>query len=157
MSYTDPESPYPVSLPMIGRMGSFDRPSADTGDVLDLYMHGYISSRLLKAAAGSGKKAEGGAEEEKEGDEDDDAAAAGGGLPVTVSATLIDGLVLSLTPYNHSYNYRSATLFGRAAALTDPDERLWAMQLITDGVVPSLWRHSRVPPTKGELASTGRT
>jgi nitroimidazol reductase NimA-like FMN-containing flavoprotein (pyridoxamine 5'-phosphate oxidase superfamily) len=125
---------------MIGQMGSFSRPSADVGDVLDLYLHGYISSRLLNLSR-NGASASEGAEEK--------------GLPITISATHVDGLVLALTPNNHSYNYRSATLFGHATLVTDFDEKTYAMELVTNGVVPDRWRNSRVPPTKGEMASTG--
>ena len=35
-----------------------------------------------------------------------------GGLAITIAATKVDGIVLSLTPNSHSYNYRSAVLFG---------------------------------------------
>lgn len=139
MSFNDPASPYPVTIPMIGHMGSFDRPSADTGDVLDLYLHGYISSRLLKASRTNNN-------DDKSEPE---------GLPITASATHVDGLVLSLAPNSHSYNYRSAVLFGRARPVTDAAERLWAMELITNAVVPRRWQATRQPPTAGEHASTG--
>ena len=140
VSFVDPDSPYPVSIPMIGHMGSFDRPSADTGDVLDLYLHGYISSRLLNTSRSNTK------DDDEKNEE---------GLAITASATHVDGLVLSLAPNSHSYNYRSAVLFGRATHVTDPEERLWAMELITNSVVPGRWQASRLPPTKGEQASTG--
>lgn len=117
---------------MIGQMGSFARPSAGLGDVLDLYLHGYVSSRALNLA--------------REG---------AAGLPVTVSATHVDGLVLALTPNNHSYNYRSAVLFGHAELVTDEEEKMYAMELITNAVVPNRWENSRVPPTKAEMTSTG--
>ena len=42
VSFQPPDSPFPAVLPMIGQMGSFDRPSADLGDVLDLYLHGCV-------------------------------------------------------------------------------------------------------------------
>jgi len=42
VSFQAPNSPFPVVLPMIGQMGSFSRPSADLGDVLDLYLHGSV-------------------------------------------------------------------------------------------------------------------
>ena len=48
-------------------------------------------------------------------------------------------LVLSLTPFSHSYNYRSVVLFGHATLVTDAEEKLWAMQLITNSVVPDRW------------------
>ena len=94
---------------MIGQMGSFARPSAGTRDVLDLYLHGYVSSQVANLARkGSG---------EGQGE--------GGGLPLTVAATHLDGLVLSLTPNSHSYNYRSAVVFGHASLVTDAEEKLW--------------------------------
>ncbi|KAL2021242.1 hypothetical protein VTK56DRAFT_7321 [Thermocarpiscus australiensis] len=86
---------------------------------------------------------------------EDDSSKDGGGLPVTVCATHVDGLVLALTPNSHSYNYRSAVLFGRARLVTDPAEKLYAMELITNGVVPRRWAHTRVPPSAAELQSTG--
>ena len=43
VSFNAPNSPFPAVLPMIGQMGSFDRPSADLGDPLDLYLHGFVS------------------------------------------------------------------------------------------------------------------
>lgn len=108
---------------MIGQMGSFARPSADVGDVLDLYLHGYVSSRMVNRARVAGTKSEDEGEdnhdEKKEKKEKK-------GLPLTVAATHVDGLVLSLTPYSHSYNYRSAVLFGHAEVVTDAAEKLWA-------------------------------
>lgn len=76
------------------------------------------------------------------------------GLPVTIAASHLDGLVLALTPNSHSYNYRSAVLFGHAQPVTDTAEKLYAMELITNGVVPSRWTNSRVPPNAAEMQST---
>ncbi|KAI1342988.1 hypothetical protein F5Y15DRAFT_412655 [Xylariaceae sp. FL0016] len=139
VSFTTPTSPFPMVLPMIGQMGSFARPSADTGDVLELYLHGYVSSRIMNL---SRQNEETGARGEEQG------------MPITVAASHMDGLVLSLTPNSHSYNYRSAVLFGHAQLVADPAEKLYAMELITDGVVPGRWRHTRVPPNGAELSST---
>ena len=127
---------------MIGQMGSFDRPSADIGDVLDLYLHGYVSSRLVNLSRNSGD-AVGEGEKEQET-----------GLPVTVCASLVDGLVLALSPNAHSYNYRSAVLFGYATVVTDVAEKLYAMEIITNGVVPGRWSQTRVPPNAAEMQST---
>lgn len=44
---------------------------------------------------------------------------------------------------------------GTATFLEDDDEKLFAMQLITNHVHPNRWNNSRTPPTKTELASTG--
>jgi len=70
----------------------------------------------------------------------------------------VDGLVLTFTPYSHNYNYRSAMLHGTATYLdpiTDYQEKLFAMELITNHVFPDRWVDSRTPPTKTELTSTG--
>ncbi|EAQ84985.1 hypothetical protein CHGG_08999 [Chaetomium globosum CBS 148.51] len=76
------------------------------------------------------------------------------GVPMTIAASHLDGLVLSLTPNSHSYNYRSAILFGHATLVTDPAEKLYAMELITNSVVPGRWAHTRVPPNAAEMQST---
>lgn len=76
------------------------------------------------------------------------------GLPITVAASHLDGLVLALTPNTHSYNYRSAVLFGHAQPVTDPAEKLYAMELITNAVVPQRWDNSRIPPNAAEMQST---
>ncbi|KAI0386379.1 hypothetical protein F5Y04DRAFT_121272 [Hypomontagnella monticulosa] len=141
VSFTPPNSPFPTILPMIGQMGSFDRPSADTGDVLELYLHGYVSSRIINLSRNAN-----GNNSEPSGEE---------GLPVCVAASQIDGLVLSLTPNSHSYNYRSAVVFGYATLVTDLAEKLYAMELITNSVVRDRYRHTRVPPNGAELQSTG--
>ncbi|KAI0898761.1 hypothetical protein F4806DRAFT_313419 [Annulohypoxylon nitens] len=139
VSFTVPNSPFPMILPMIGQMGSFARPSADTGDVLELYLHGYVSSRIMnltRKADGSGNP---------QGEE---------GLPISVAASHVDGFVLSLTPNSHSYNYRSATLFGYATLVADVEEKQYAMRIITDSVVRDRYRHTRVPPNAAEMQST---
>ena len=76
------------------------------------------------------------------------------GLPLCIAATLLDGLVLALTPNHHSMNYRSAVLHGYATPVTDPDEKLWAMELITNRLIPKRWENTRVPPNKVEMQST---
>lgn len=116
---------------MIGQMGSFDYPSADLGEPLDCYIHGYVSGRMFNLARQSEQ-----------------------GLPVCIAASKVDGLVLSLTPFNHSYNYRSAVLHGYAKLVTDEDEKMWAMKLITESVLAQRWENSRTPPDKAELGAT---
>ncbi|RFU78120.1 hypothetical protein TARUN_4111 [Trichoderma arundinaceum] len=140
VSFNTPNSPFPVILPMIGQMGSFDRPSADIGDPLDLYLHGYVSSRMMNVARTAEKQ-----EDKKEGEE---------GLPVCVSASHVDALILATSAFNHSYNYRSVVLFGYATLVEDEEEKMYAMELITNGVVPDRWKTSRLPPTKAEMQST---
>ncbi|KAM0331707.1 hypothetical protein ACHAQA_003386 [Verticillium albo-atrum] len=135
VSFNSPDSPFPAILPMIGQMGSFDRPSADEGDVLDLYLHGYVSSRIMNLSRPA-------------------TADTPPGLPVSIAASHVDGLVLALTPNSHSYNYRSAVLFGYATLVEATDEKLYAMELITNSVVSGRWQNSRIPPNKAEMSST---
>lgn len=126
-----PSDPFPAILPMIGQMGSFDYPSADIDEPLDCYLHGYVSSRIMNLAREAGEK----------------------GLPVCVAASKVDGLVLSLTPNSHSYNYRSAILHGYAKPVMDEEKR-WAMRMITNSVVTNRWEHTRIPPDSAEMSST---
>jgi len=128
-----PSDPFPVIIPLIGQMASYERPSASLGDPLDCYLHGYVSSRIMNLARSSPDSK---------------------GLPVCIAASKVDGLVLTLTPNSHNYNYRSAVLFGYATLVQDVSEKLWAMELITNSVVADRWRHTRVPPNAGEMAST---
>ncbi|KAF2972890.1 hypothetical protein GQX73_g726 [Xylaria multiplex] len=141
VSFTVPDSPFPTMLPMIGQMGSFARPSSDIGDVLDLYLHGYVSSRLINLSRKSNSSSNGTEIEPS-------------GLPITIGASHIDGLVLALTPNSHSYNYRSAVLFGHAEVVMDVEEKLMAMELITNSVVRDRYRHTRLPPNNAEMQST---
>jgi hypothetical protein len=76
------------------------------------------------------------------------------GLPVCVAASRVDGLVLALSPNSHSYNYRSAVLFGYATPVTEVGEKLWAMEQITNKVLPCRWENTRVPPNAAEMSST---
>lgn len=68
--------------------------------------------------------------------------------------SFLDGLVLSLTPFHNSCNYRSAIVYGYASLVTDNDEALYAMKLITENLLPQRWDKSRTPPTPAELTST---
>lgn len=127
------DDPYPTILPMIGTMCSFSDPTGEHDDrPLDFYLHGHAASRLMKLPT----------------DHPD-------GLPVCVSAAILDGIVLALAPFHNSCNYRSAVAHGYAKPVTDENERLFALTRITDGLVPGRWDHSRNPPTQGEDRSTG--
>jgi nitroimidazol reductase NimA-like FMN-containing flavoprotein (pyridoxamine 5'-phosphate oxidase superfamily) len=75
------------------------------------------------------------------------------GAPVSVAVTLLDGLVLARAVYNHSMNYRSVVLFGSATEITDPDEKMRAMQVFTDKILPGRWAEARRPNDK-EFAGT---
>lgn len=131
---------------MIGQMGSFEHPSAGLDEPLQCYLHGYVSSRIMRLA----KAAIDGSESTEEGE----GMVKGKGLPVCIAASHVDGLILALTPNNHSYNYRSAILQGYATLVTDVAEKMYAMELVTNSVVADRWDHTRVPPDAAEMSST---
>ncbi|PSR21910.1 MAG: pyridoxamine 5'-phosphate oxidase family protein [Sulfobacillus acidophilus] len=72
---------------------------------------------------------------------------------VSVAITLLDGLVLARSFYNHSANYRSVVAFGVAREVTDPDEKLRVLKALADRVVPGRWDDAR-PPNDTELKIT---
>src|SRR6185503_971879 len=102
-------------------------PTIHARDGDTLYVHGSPGSRMLRAA--------------KEG------------VDICVTVTLLDGLVLARSVYNHSMNYRSVVVVGRAREVTDPDEKLQAMQCVVEHVVPGRWDDAR-RPNDGEIKGT---
>ena len=72
---------------------------------------------------------------------------------ICVTVTLLDGLVCARSVFHNSMNYRSAVIFGAARLVTDDDERLAAIQAITEHLIPGRWEHSR-KPTRKEMAAT---
>ncbi|KAF2267149.1 hypothetical protein CC78DRAFT_593666 [Lojkania enalia] len=131
----DPSAPFPIVLPMIGQMGLYA--GDESQDISDwhCYLHGYVSSRLMNLTHDAVKRGE-------------------EGLPLCVAATKVDGFVLTLTPNSHNYNYRSAVLQGFGTIVEDKDEKIWAMELITNSVVPDRYENTRVPPDGAEMQST---
>ena len=92
-----------------------------------LYIHGSAASRMLGTAAD--------------------------GIPLCVTVTHIDGLVLARSAFHHSVNYRSAVILGIAKLVTDEETKLAAMRILIDHVAPGRWDHIRQPNSK-ELAAT---
>lgn len=92
-----------------------------------LYLHGASASRLVRALAR--------------------------GLAVSVSFTLVDGLVLARSAFHHSMNYRSVVVLGTARLVDDAEERLAALRAIVDQIHPDRWEQVRRPSAK-ELAQT---
>jgi len=92
-----------------------------------LYLHGSAASRTLRSLAS--------------------------GIPVCVTVSLIDGLVLARSAFHHSINYRSVVVLGTAQAVVDREERLAALEAISEHIVPGRWREVR-PPNDQELKAT---
>ncbi|WAL64278.1 pyridoxamine 5'-phosphate oxidase family protein [Amycolatopsis cynarae] len=77
--------------------------------------------------------------------------AAASGVDVCVTVTLLDGLVYARSLNNHSMNYRSAVVHGRAEAVTGREAKLRGLRAITDHLTPGSWDHAREVNAK-ELA-----
>jgi hypothetical protein len=75
------------------------------------------------------------------------------GVDLCVTVTLVDGLVLARSAFHHSINYRSVVVLGHAQLVDDPAEKLQALRLFTDHVVPDRWTEVR-GPTPQELKAT---
>jgi hypothetical protein len=74
-------------------------------------------------------------------------------MPVCITVTLLDGLVLARSIFNHSMNYRSVMVLGKAALVDDPTEKIEALRLLSDHVIPGRWADSR-QPNERELKAT---
>ncbi len=75
------------------------------------------------------------------------------GVPISVTVTLVDGLVLARSAFHHSLNYRCVVVLGRARLLTTQADRMKALRCITNHVVPNRWAEVR-PPNADEMAVT---
>ncbi len=75
------------------------------------------------------------------------------GVAVCVTVTLLDGLVLARSIFNHSMNYRSVMVLGTAVAVEDPKEKLEALRLLSEHILPGRWAESRQPNEK-EIKAT---
>jgi hypothetical protein len=98
---------------------------ARRGDVV--YCHGSAAGRTMRALAA--------------------------GAPACLTVTLLDALVLARSAVHHSANYRSVMLFGEAAVVDQPDEKLTALEAIVEHIVPGRWTDVR-PPSENELKAT---
>lgn len=77
----------------------------------------------------------------------------GPGLPVCITVTLTDAIVIGRSAFHCSMNYRSVVILGHARLVTDEQEAENALAAITDHLLPGRWAESR-PMTAKELRST---
>jgi nitroimidazol reductase NimA-like FMN-containing flavoprotein (pyridoxamine 5'-phosphate oxidase superfamily) len=91
-----------------------------------LYLHGSTANRSLLAADGQ---------------------------PACVTVTHLDALVCARSVFHHSMNYRSAVVYGTARIVNDEAERLAALRVIVEQLIPGRWDAAR-QPTRKELAAT---
>ena len=92
-----------------------------------LYLHGSAASRMLRMLTE--------------------------GVPVCVTVTLVDGLVLARSAFHHSVNYRSVVVLGTAKLVNDPAEKMEALRLFTEHIMKGRWNEIR-SPNEQELKAT---
>ena len=92
-----------------------------------LYIHGSAASRMLRQMKD--------------------------GVAVCVTVTLLDGLVLARSVFNHSMNYRSVLILGKATLVEDPEEKLTALQVLSEHILRGRWADAR-QPNERELKAT---
>ncbi|MFB9377897.1 pyridoxamine 5'-phosphate oxidase family protein [Kineococcus gynurae] len=79
--------------------------------------------------------------------------AAAAGAPVTVTVTLLDGLVYARSAFDSSMNYRCASVTGTCEVVTDPEEKDAGLRRLTDHLMPGRSAEVRAS-TRRELAAT---
>jgi nitroimidazol reductase NimA-like FMN-containing flavoprotein (pyridoxamine 5'-phosphate oxidase superfamily) len=92
-----------------------------------IYFHGSAASRMLRGVSS--------------------------GIAVCLTVTLVDGLVLARSVFNHSMNYRSVVALGTAVLVNAPEEKLEALRAFTEKILPGRWSEARQPNDK-ELKAT---
>ncbi len=92
-----------------------------------IYFHGSAASRMLRGVSS--------------------------GIAVCVTVTLVDGLVLARSVFNHSMNYRSVVALGTAVLVDAPAEKVEALRAFTEKILPGRWNEARQPSEK-ELKAT---
>lgn len=95
------------------------------GDLL--YWHGSSASRMIRSQSA--------------------------GVPVCVTVTHLDALVLARSGFHHSVNYRAVMAFGTARLVTDEDEKRRALDGFVDRFFPGRSKEVR-EPNKQEYKAT---
>ena len=92
-----------------------------------LYFHGSAASRMLRLM--------------KEG------------AQVTVTATILDGIVAARSVFHHSMHYRSAVIIGQSRVVDEPEEREVAFEAISNAILPGRWEEARHPSRNEDKAT----
>jgi hypothetical protein len=93
-----------------------------------LYLHGSAASRMLRELET--------------------------GIPACVTVTLLDGLVLARSAFDHSMNYRSVVAFGTARRIADPGQKIKSLRIISEHLIAGRWEDVREPSEKELKATT---
>jgi uncharacterized protein len=93
-----------------------------------VYFHGSAASRMLRTLSGK--------------------------VPVCLTATHVDGLVLARSGFHHSINYRSVMILGDATLVSDDKEKSEAFKDFVDYVLPGRWPEIRWPDEQETKATS---
>ena len=114
-----------VSYIFEGRAISLPMAYGRAGD--KIYLHGSLKNRMLLSLLNAGE--------------------------ASMTVMHLDALVLARSGLHHSVNYRSATLFGSLAKVTDPEKKESALKCVVDHMMEGRWEGIR-PMLKKELDGT---
>ena len=70
------------------------------------------------------------------------------GEDICIGVTLIDGIVAARSIFHHSINYRSVIIFGKGKEIDEPEDKLKALKIITEHIIPGRWNYARKPNEK---------
>ena len=76
------------------------------------------------------------------------------GIPTCVIVTLVDGLVLSRSAFDHSMNYRSVVAFGTTQKVVDPEQKIKFLRVISEHLIADRGAEVRGPSDKELQATT---
>ena len=76
-----------------------------------------------------------------------------GGAECCVVVTILDGLVLARSAFDHSMNYRSVVIFGRPEPIEGADAKLAGLRALVEHITPGRWSELR-PVHESELLAT---
>ena len=93
-----------------------------------LYIHGSTASRAIRALAE--------------------------GAAACVTVTIVHGLVLARSAFEHSANYEAVMAFGTFERIDDEAQRLAAFEAFTEKLLPGRWEEVRQPNAKELKATT---
>ena len=130
----DPEAIYQtLDNNFVCHVGFVDRgqpfviPTAYGRDGKNLYLHGSIKSRMLEVLAS--------------------------GEPCCINITQLDALVLARSVFHHSMNYHSVVVLGSCEDVTDHEEKMRGLEVITENILTGRWQEVRLP-NEGEMKAT---
>ena len=102
-------------------------PTIHARDGARVFIHGSPMSRMLRTAAA--------------------------GVPLCLTVTLHDGIVLARSAFHNSIIYLSVVVLGTAHDVRETAAKLAAMRALVDRLMPGRWEEAR-QPSPGEIAGT---